>query len=43
MAIIGGQHAGGGVAVADPELAARAIAVGVDRSLRHAELTGDLF
>ena len=38
-----GEHAGRGVAVVDPELAAGAVAIGVDRGLRHAELTCDLF
>jgi hypothetical protein len=33
---------GGGVAVFDPELAARPVAVGVDRGLGHAQFTGDL-
>jgi len=33
---------GGGVAVVHPELAPGAVAVGVDRGLGHAELTGDL-
>ncbi|MDB5496915.1 MAG: hypothetical protein JWP28_946 [Phenylobacterium sp.] len=33
---------GGGVAVLDAKLAARAVAVGVDRSLGHAEFAGDL-
>jgi hypothetical protein len=32
-----------GIAVLDAQLAAGAVAVGVDRSLRHAELAGDLF
>jgi hypothetical protein len=32
----------GGVAVLDPELAARAVAVGVHRGLGHAEFAGDL-
>ena len=31
-----------GVAILDAELAARAVAVGVDGGLRHAQLTGDL-
>jgi len=31
-----------GVAILDAELAAGAVAVGVDGSLRHAEFTGDL-
>jgi hypothetical protein len=35
-------QAGGGVAILDAELAAGAVAVGVDRGFRHAELTGDL-
>jgi hypothetical protein len=33
----------GGVAVLDAELAAGAVAVGVDRSLGHAQFAGDLF
>jgi hypothetical protein len=33
---------GGGVAVLDAELAAGAVAIGVDRCLGHAELAGDL-
>lgn len=33
---------GRGVAVLDAELAAGAVAIGVDRSLGHAELAGDL-
>ena len=37
-----GQGAGGGVTVADPQLAARTIAIGVDRGLRHAQLASDL-
>jgi len=36
------RQACGGVTVLDAELAASAVAVGVDGSLRHAELTGDL-
>ena len=36
------QQAGGVVAVADAELGAGAIAIGVDRGLGHAELSGDL-
>jgi hypothetical protein len=36
------QQTRGLVAVVDPELAARAIAVGVDRGLRHTQLAGDL-
>jgi hypothetical protein len=35
-------HARGGVAVLDAELAAGAVAIGVDRRLRHAQLAGDL-
>jgi hypothetical protein len=31
-----------GVAILDAELAPRAVAIGVDGSLRHAELAGDL-
>ena len=33
---------GGGVAILDAELAARAVAVGVHRGLGHAEFAGDL-
>ena len=33
---------GGGVAILDAELAARAVAVGVDRGFRHAQFAGDL-
>ena len=33
---------GGGVAVLDAELAARAVAIGVHRCLGHAKLAGDL-
>src|SRR5689334_14919036 len=33
---------GGGVAVLDPQLAPRAVAIGVDRGLGHAEFAGDL-
>jgi hypothetical protein len=33
---------GGGVAILDAELAARAVAIGVDGSLRHTELARDL-
>ena len=36
------QEAGRGVAVVHPQLAARPVAVGVDRGLGHAELSGDL-
>jgi hypothetical protein len=36
------QDAGGLEAVVDAELAARAVAVGVDGRLRHAEFAGDL-
>jgi hypothetical protein len=35
-------EAGGGVAVLDAKLAARAVAVGVHRGLGHAEFSGDL-
>ena len=31
-----------GVAVLDAQLAARAVAIGIDRGLRHAEFAGDL-
>jgi hypothetical protein len=34
--------AGGGIAVLDPQLAARAVAIGVDRGLRHTQFAGDL-
>jgi hypothetical protein len=34
---------GGAVAVLDAQLAAGAVAIGVDRGLGHAELSGDLF
>jgi hypothetical protein len=37
-----GQGASGGIPVADAKLLARAIAIGVDRRLRHPELAGDL-
>jgi hypothetical protein len=37
------RDAGGGVSVLDAELAAGPVAIGVDGSLRHAELAGDLF
>jgi hypothetical protein len=36
-------QAGGGIAILDAELAPRAVAIGVDRGLRHAEFAGDLF
>jgi hypothetical protein len=36
-------EAGGAVAILHAELAPRAIAIGVDRRLGHAKLTGDLF
>jgi hypothetical protein len=35
-------EAGGGVAILDAKLAAGAVAIGVHRSLGHAELAGDL-
>jgi hypothetical protein len=35
-------EAGGGVAVLDPKLAPRTVAIGVHRSLGHAEFAGDL-
>ena len=35
-------EARGGVAILDAEFAPRAVAVGVDRSLGHAEFAGDL-
>lgn len=37
------QQARGGVAIVDAQLAARTVAIGVDRGLGHAELAGDLF
>ena len=37
------RHARSGIAVLDAQLAPRAVAIGVDRRLRHAEFTGDLF
>jgi len=36
------ERARGGVAVRNPQLAAGAVAIGVDRRLRHAELSRDL-
>jgi hypothetical protein len=36
------REAGGGVAVLDAQLAPRAVAIGVDRGLGHAQLAGDL-
>jgi hypothetical protein len=36
------RQARGGVAVLDAQLAPRAVAIGVDRGLRHAQFTGDL-
>jgi hypothetical protein len=36
-------EAGGGVAILDPELAPRAVAVGVHRGLGHPQFAGDLF
>ncbi|HEX3365542.1 MAG TPA: hypothetical protein VHS75_10825 [Phenylobacterium sp.] len=36
------RQARGRVAVLDAQLAARAIAIGIDGSLRHAEFAGDL-
>jgi hypothetical protein len=36
------RQARGGVAILDAELAPRAVAIGVDRGLRHAEFAGDL-
>jgi hypothetical protein len=35
-------QSGGGVAVLDPQLAPRAVAIGVHRSLGHAQFAGDL-
>jgi len=35
-------EAGGGVAVLHPKLAPRTVAIGVHRSLGHAQFTGDL-
>jgi hypothetical protein len=37
-----GEHAGRGVAIAHAQLASGAVAIGVDRGLGHAKLTGDL-
>jgi hypothetical protein len=37
------RQARGGVAILHAQLAAGAVAIGVDGSLRHAELTSDLF
>jgi hypothetical protein len=36
------RHAGGGVAVLDAQLAARAVAIGVHRRLGHAQFAGNL-
>jgi hypothetical protein len=36
------RQARGGVAILDAQLASRAVAIGVDRGLRHAEFSGDL-
>jgi hypothetical protein len=36
------RHPRGGVAILDAQLAARPVAIGVDRGLRHAEFAGDL-
>ena len=36
------QQARGGVAIVDAQLAARTVAIGVDRGLGHAELAADL-
>jgi hypothetical protein len=36
------RNARGGIAVLDAELAAGAVAIGIDGSLRHAEFAGDL-
>jgi hypothetical protein len=36
------RHAGGGVSVFDAQLAPRAVAIGVDRRLGHAQFAGDL-
>jgi len=36
------RQPGGGVAILHAQLAPRAVAIGVDRGLRHAEFTGDL-
>ena len=38
-----GQPSGGLIAVAGAQLAPGAVAIGVDRGLGHAQLTGDLF
>jgi hypothetical protein len=37
------REAGGGVAVLDPQLAPRAVAIGVHRGLGHPQFAGDLF
>ena len=37
-----GQQSGGVVAVVDPQLAPRPVAIGVHRGLGHPQLTGDL-
>jgi hypothetical protein len=39
---VAGQEAGGLVAIVDPQLAARAVAIGVDRGLRHPQFARDL-
>jgi len=36
-------EAGGGIPIVHAQLAARAVAIGVDRGLGHAKLAGDLF
>ena len=36
------RQARGGIAILDAQLAPRAVAIGVDRGLRHAEFAGDL-
>jgi hypothetical protein len=36
-------QARGGVAILDPQLAPRAVAIGVHRGLGHAQFAGDLF
>jgi hypothetical protein len=38
----GAGQPGGGVAVLNPELAAGAVAIGIHRGFRHAQLAGDL-
>ena len=40
--VVAAQQPGGLIPVVDAELSARAVAVGVDRGLRHPQLAGDL-